>query len=153
MKNIKAMLCAFLCVLMLVSGCAFAGAECAHEYEATFYPPNCNDQGYTEYVCKLCGDRIQDGFINATGHMYGEWQVLTEATCSSTGLEKRVCRVCQGTETRTVPMLDHADTDGDGQCDSCDFVFEVEEDKELSPYEWLKLFFRNIIAWFKAIFA
>ncbi|MBQ6864851.1 MAG: hypothetical protein IJO14_11505 [Clostridia bacterium] len=153
MKTMKTMLSVLLAVLLLAACGVLAMAECAHEYDPTYYPPTCNDRGYTEYVCSLCGDRIQEGFVNATGHMYGEWQDLSQPTCTATGLQKRVCRVCQGTETRTIGMLDHADADGDGTCDTCDFVFEKEENNELSPYEWLKLFFRNLVAWFRAIFA
>ena len=149
----KKVLSVLLSVLLLASCAVFAVAECAHRYDATYYPPTCNDKGYTEYVCNLCGDRLQEGFVDATGHMYGEWQDLSEATCSATGLQKRVCRVCGGTETRTLGMLDHVDADGDYNCDHCDFVFEKEEEGGLSPYEWLKLFFANLLAWFRAIFA
>ncbi len=143
-----------LLALMLFSSCAVIGlADCAHKYDATYYPPTCNDRGYTEYVCSVCGDRIQEGFVDAIGHIYGEWEVLTEATCTSTGLEKRICRVCGGVETKTTPMLAHVDTDKDGTCDHCDFIFEDEDDGKMSPYEWFKMFFRNIIAWLRAIFA
>lgn len=153
MKKMKNLFSVLMAALMLFSCCIVAFAECAHQYDATYYPPTCNDKGYTEYVCNLCGDRLQEGFVSATGHIYGEWQDISAASCSATGLQKRTCRVCQGTETRTLNMLDHADLDGDGTCDTCDFVFEKEENTVLSPYEWFKLLFRNIIAWFKAIFA
>lgn len=150
----KKSLSLLLTVLLLLSGCIVASAECAHQYDGTYYPPTCNEQGYMEYVCKLCGDRICDGFVAATGHIYGEWELVTEATCSKTGLEKHVCRVCGGVETKTLSVIDHVDEDMDNVCDHCDFIFEEKEEQNgLSPYEWLKLFFANLIAWFKAIFA
>ncbi len=153
MKMSKRIISVLLALILLCSCAVVALAECAHKYEENFVPPTCNERGYTEYVCSECGDRIQEGFVDKTGHMYGEWETLTEATCTSTGLEKRTCRVCFGVETKTVPMSEHVDADKDNKCDTCDFVFEVEDDGELSPYEWLKLFFSNIIAWFRAIFA
>lgn len=149
----KKVLSVLLTVLLLASCGIFVSAECAHQYDATFYPPDCNNQGYTEYVCNLCGNRIQEGFVSATGHMYGEWELISEATCTSTGLQKRVCRVCGGVATNTLAMTDHIDANADNLCDHCDYEFEVKDDGGLSPYEWLKLFFANIIAWFKAIFA
>lgn len=153
MKMMKKLMSVFLTALLLVCAVSFASAECAHQYDATFYPPTCNDQGYTEYVCNLCGDRMQEGFVAATGHIYGEWQDLSAPTCTENGLQKRTCRVCQGIETRTLPMTAHADTDDDNKCDNCDFIFEEKEEGGLSPYEWFKLLFANIIAWFRAIFA
>ncbi len=149
----KKILSVLLSILLLASFGMMAGAECAHEYDATYHPPTCIDPGYTEFICKLCGDRIEQINVPANGHIYGEWEVLSEADCTQTGLEKRICRICGGVETNTISMTAHADTNGDSVCDSCDYVFEKKQDNGLSPYEWLKLFFANIIAWFKAIFA
>ena len=149
----KKILSVLLSILLLASLGIIAGAECAHEYDATYHSPTCITPGYKEFICSLCGDRIEEINVPANGHIYGEWEVLSEATCSQTGLKKRECRICGGVETNTISMTAHADTDEDGNCDSCDYVFEKEENTELSPYEWLKLFFANIIAWFKAIFA
>lgn len=153
MKMTKKIVSVLLSLVILCCCGAVALAECAHEYDATFYPPTCNDRGYTEYVCGLCGDRIQEGFVDATGHIYGEWESISEADCTQTGLEKRTCRICGGVETRTLPMNEHTDGDGDNLCDACDYEFEKKEEGGLSPYEWLKLFFANIVAWFRAIFA
>ncbi|MBQ7353265.1 MAG: hypothetical protein IJW54_04590 [Clostridia bacterium] len=36
-------------------------------------------------------------------HTYGEWEVLNEKTCVSSGLQKRVCSSCGGEETETIP--------------------------------------------------
>ncbi len=153
MKKFRTALSVLLAVVLLASCGVFAFAECAHEYEGTYYPPTCNDRGYTEYVCRLCGDRVQEGFVNSTGHIYSEWLQVSAPTCEKTGLEKRTCRVCGGVETKTLKMLDHIDADEDNFCDNCEYQFEEVVDKGLSPYEWLKLFFNNIIAWFRAIFA
>ena len=34
---------------------------------------------------------------------YGEWEVVTPATCGEAGLEKAVCTVCGHEETREIP--------------------------------------------------
>ena len=154
MKRAKIILSVFLSLVLLSGFGVFAFADCEHQYDPkSVVAPTCTEKGYTEYVCRLCGDSIKNDYVEPSGHFYGEWQKLSAPGCTETGLEQRICRVCHGVETRTLPMLPHKDANGDSVCDTCDYIFEAEEDEELSPYEWLKLFFQNIIAWFRAIFA
>lgn len=40
-------------------------------------------------------------------HSWGEWEVVTSATCTEQGGEKRVCSVCKAEETRTAEALGH----------------------------------------------
>jgi murein DD-endopeptidase MepM/ murein hydrolase activator NlpD len=37
-------------------------------------------------------------------HVWGSWQTVIEATCISTGLERRTCSICGATEERTTPI-------------------------------------------------
>jgi len=40
-------------------------------------------------------------------HVFGDWQVKEEATCTEKGLEERKCEKCEETETREIAALGH----------------------------------------------
>ena len=155
MKMMKK-LTGFVLACMLVLSCCtlFAGAACAHEYApGVYHAPTCTERGYTEYTCNLCGETVRDGYVDASGHFYGEWQPVAASTCTEHGLDKRICRVCQGVETRTAELLPHTDGDNDGFCDACGYAFAPQEDKGMSPHDWLVMVINRIREWFRAIFA
>ena len=54
-----------------------------------------------------CGARSDVTAIPAPGHKFGEWKVRTPAKCEETGVDYRVCSVCQHEETRTTDKLGH----------------------------------------------
>ncbi|MBR3955085.1 MAG: hypothetical protein IKJ63_06415 [Clostridia bacterium] len=150
----KKILSVFLSVLLFASFGILAGAECAHEYDATYYPPTCTSKGYTKHVCALCGEHYETfDSAPANGHSYGEWEIHSEPTCTQLGIKKQTCSVCGNFTTDTIPMCAHTDADDDYLCDACGFEFEQPDEGELSPYEWLKLLFANILAWFRSLFA
>jgi len=67
--------------------------------------PTCSKPGATEgSKCTLCGLYIvfpQE--IPATGeHLYGEWKVIKEPTCTEEGTQRRRC-ACAKSETRAIP--------------------------------------------------
>ena len=70
-------------------------------------------------------------------HVWGEWTVVTPATCTTVGEEKRVCTLdADHVETREIPMLDHTwgayEHDENGHwrtCEVCGTVSEVEAHK------------------------
>ena len=67
----------------------------------------CTESGYTIYVCKDCGDEYRDT-ISPLGHNWGEWTVITPATETTSGEERRICsRNAEHTETRQIPGLKH----------------------------------------------
>ena len=43
-----------------------------HDYVATVTPPTCTEQGYTTYICSVCGDGYLYDFVDPTGHTPGE---------------------------------------------------------------------------------
>ena len=78
-----------------------------HEYDAVVTEPTCTEPGYTTYTC-IRGDHEYVGDEKpALGHDWGKWEVDTEATEESEGLEIRACGRCGETEERTIPALDH----------------------------------------------
>ena len=67
----------------------------------------CTTQGYTVYRCTGCGDSYNAKYVNASGHDFSEWENLTEANCTSSGVAQRKCAVCLQTETKIVSPLGH----------------------------------------------
>ncbi|MDE7395540.1 MAG: leucine-rich repeat domain-containing protein [Clostridiales bacterium] len=59
-----------------------------------------------------CGDKDDDkgsgGDKCAAGHSYGEWQVVTPATCTEDGVKKHTCSVCSHEETDVIAAAGHA---------------------------------------------
>ncbi len=78
-----------------------------HEYTSTVTAPTCTEKGYTTYICSVCGDTYNADEIAATGHNYGEWTVVKEATCTEDGLKERVC-VCTAKESEAIPAKGHS---------------------------------------------
>lgn len=77
-----------------------------HYYQSTVTAPTCTEQGYTTYVCSGCGDRYVGDYVKPSGHTPGEWQIVTPATYSSTGLKNQICSVCkQVIDTQTIEKL------------------------------------------------
>jgi len=78
-----------------------------HDYAETVVAPACEEEGYTLHECTRCGDSYRDGFVPALGHDYGEWETITEATCTTDGSQKRVCKVCGAEDTQAIPAPGH----------------------------------------------
>lgn len=62
----------------------------------------------TTYVCTVegCGKIIK--VDAAAAHKYGKWEVLTAATCTTDGFQKKTCTVCNvDSKTEIIPALGH----------------------------------------------
>lgn len=71
--------------------------------------PTCTAGGYTVLTAMFTNTAFatqtkQTNPTAATGHSYGEWEILTEPTCSAIGAKKRVCSVCNHEETETIAI-------------------------------------------------
>ncbi len=62
--------------------------------------PTCTEEGIRTLRCS-CGETKTES-KKASGHLYGEWQVETEATTEKTGIEKRICKTCKHEEKREI---------------------------------------------------
>lgn len=80
-----------------------------HEWEDAVVAPTCINQGYTTHTCKICGQALKDSYINATGHSWGDWVTVKDATTISSGSAERKCSVCGKTETRVIDKLPSAE--------------------------------------------
>ena len=80
---------------------------CDHAYDAgEVVEPTCDEQGYLLHTCALCGATMKDTFVDANGHVEGEWVVVTPATSTATGLKTISCTVCgEVLDQEVLPML------------------------------------------------
>lgn len=73
---------------------------CDHVYgDPVTVPATCTENGYTGYVCTICGYIIKESTIFATGHVFSDWIIDQEPTCDVPGSRHRTCSVCGETET------------------------------------------------------
>lgn len=64
--------------------------------------PGCED-GLRFKVCRLHNDAVIEEAIPKTGeHRMGEWETVEEPDCSTTGLQKRACEMCDYEETKVL---------------------------------------------------
>ncbi len=54
---------------------------------------SCKESGVLTHTCTVCGHKTTES-IPIAAHVPGEWQVVTEATETSTGLKVRTCVNC-----------------------------------------------------------
>lgn len=76
-----------------------------HDYVAVVTPPNCTEKGYTTYTCRNCSHSYKGNWVDATGHTWGEWKVIKEATTTETGKKERVCERCDYKEIAVISMI------------------------------------------------
>lgn len=70
--------------------------------------PTCNSNGHTEYKrCISCGELVDFSEIKSTGHSFGEWTLVKEATCELYGKETRECSGCGEIETNYIDPTNH----------------------------------------------
>ncbi len=50
---------------------------------------------------------LRDGLA---AHDFGEWEILTDATCETTGSRRRICETCHAEQNETIPIAPEAHT-------------------------------------------
>ena len=80
-----------------------------HSYEESVVAPTCESNGYTTHICKVCGDRYTDGYVEALGHDFCEWIETLAATCTEEGYEISVCSRCDAIKERAIPAKGHTE--------------------------------------------
>ncbi|MBQ8344918.1 MAG: serine protease [Clostridia bacterium] len=57
----------------------------------------------------LVGSRLAAAEEKDCHHSFGAWSVKREATCTETGIRKRVCALCEESEEETLPVTGHTE--------------------------------------------
>ncbi len=91
--------------------CERCGAEQTgpHDYTSVVTAPTCTEQGYTTHTC-VCGYEFVDSYVAALGHSFGDWTETKAPKCEEAGEAKRVCSVCEHSETKQIPATGHSYT-------------------------------------------
>lgn len=104
-----------------------------HDYQSVVTAPTCTEQGYTTHTCSRCHDSYVNTYVDALGHdwntndctqqatcsrcnavrpagthVWGDWTVTKEATCTEDGSKTRSCTSCGHSETEVIAKLGHA---------------------------------------------
>ena len=103
-----------------------------HDYQTVVTTPTCTEQGYTTHTCSRCHDSYVNTYVDALGHdwstndctqqatcsrcdavrpagthVWSDWTVTKEATCTEDGSKTRSCTSCGHPETEAIPALGH----------------------------------------------
>ena len=73
----------------------------SHSYTSQVVNPTCETQGYTVHKC-ACGKTYTDSATQPTGHTWGDWKTVKEATESAEGQKERTCSACTKKEQQTI---------------------------------------------------
>lgn len=83
---------------------ALASVDHIHQWTEKVTKPTCTEAGFTTHTCK-CGEEYEDSRVDATGHTWGSWKTVTEATETSAGKAERTCSGCGEVESRILDKL------------------------------------------------
>ncbi|MGN1042404.1 MAG: leucine-rich repeat domain-containing protein, partial [Christensenellales bacterium] len=61
----------------------------------------------------------EDSSSDEHNHTYGEWSVITAATCTTDGSKKRACTICQKEETENISALGHDEIRHEAKAATC----------------------------------
>lgn len=85
--------------------------DCAHSWvyqNDTLVVPTCTTAGSIVKICAICGKEAKDTY-SATGHVWGEWELVTAGTYPSWDAPEnsrvyiQTCQVCGETQSKIVP--------------------------------------------------
>ena len=76
-----------------------------HELRRVVNVPSCTEDGNEYDYCTICEEVFDKKVLEKTGHAWGEWTVVREATSKSDGLEIRTCKNCSEKEERKIDYV------------------------------------------------
>ena len=91
----KYILSLYLLVVLLLASCG-GNSTCSHDYQLNkTVEVTCTADGYTEYVCTLCGDSYKSDIIRTKGHQTYVSKEGYPTSCEEAGLSDELsCSVC-----------------------------------------------------------
>ena len=79
-----------------------------HEYDAVVTAPTCTEQGFTTYICTICGESYVDAYVDALGHDL--FRFVVEPTCTGDGYYIINCTRCDYSEKHITEATGHSYT-------------------------------------------
>ena len=83
--------------------CDICKAEYGEKADHTFVSKHDDTQHWKE--CSACGAPDPDS--PKTNHIFGEWETVTDSSCTETGTKKRTCTACDYSEIGVIEMKAH----------------------------------------------
>ena len=78
-----------------------------HNYSDKVVAATCSSEGYTLHTCSACGYSYKSDYTDKSSHLFGNWIVIKNATCTEEGIEYRQCILCWKEETRKIEKTNH----------------------------------------------
>ena len=131
-NRLFALLAIVLLFCMILTSCELLDVQQVDEPAST--EPSTTDKGGETEMTTERPDETEDGTaapettvptttVPETAaphvHEFGPWTVETPASCTSDGVEKRICSTCRVREERTIDAPGHTAPDGNGKCTRC----------------------------------
>ena len=104
------------------ASCDICKAEYGEKADHTFVSKHDNTQHWKE--CSVCGAIDPDNL--KTNHTFGEWETVTNPTCTETGTEKRTCADCGYSETKELAKTAHTLTHHEAVPSTCIVAGSIE---------------------------
>ena len=78
---------------------------CSFDTETVVTRQDCDSDGIIVRNC-ICGQQRTE-ILPAPGHIFGDWEVQKDASCTTLGYKSRACETCNKTETRIIENTGH----------------------------------------------
>lgn len=78
-----------------------------HSYTAKHTASTCVSQGFTSYICSVCGDAFLTDYVPATGEHDYKAVITKVPSCSEQGIKTFTCSVCGDAYTEAIAMTEH----------------------------------------------
>ena len=107
-----------------------------------------------QYRFRVESNRTLVAHFKPCSHEYS-YECTLESTCTAEGMITYTCSRCDEIYTEPIPVLQHADTNNDGKCDTCNQKMTGGQHCKYcgkihgGAFGWLTKFFHSILAIFK----
>ena len=102
--------------------CDICKAEYGEKADHTFVSKHDDTQHWKE--CSACGAPDPDS--PKTNHIFGEWETVTDSSCTETGTKKRTCTACDYSETGVIEKKAHTADHHDRVEPTCTTMGSIE---------------------------
>lgn len=121
-----------------------------HTFTYVEIPATCTVNGMAYEICEECGETANSEVLYATGHNWGDWVTVVEATSETDGKAERKCSNCNEIEFKTLPKINVIKDDKTGvEIEYCDefgknVEIEVEEVFDGTSIQLINTEFGNV---------